>query len=49
MKTSLSNKAMMLVTSVLLGGMLGGCTSAGDGGGPLYITDNSICLDGIWM
>ncbi len=39
MKNSLSNKAMMLMTSVLIGGMLGGCISARDGGGPLYITD----------
>jgi hypothetical protein len=37
MKNSLSKEAMMLMMSVLIGGMLGGCISAGDGGGPLYI------------
>jgi hypothetical protein len=46
MKNSLSNKAMMLVTSVLIGGMLGGCISVGDRGGALYITVSALMASG---
>jgi hypothetical protein len=47
MKNSLSKEAMMLATSVLIGGMLGGCVSAGDGGGPSYITVSSSTASGL--
>ncbi len=46
MKNSLSNKVMMLVTSVLIGGMLGGCISVKDGGGPLLITASALPASG---
>ncbi len=46
MKNSLSDKAMMLVISVHIGGVLGGCISAGDGGGPLYITVTASMASG---
>ena len=47
MQISLSNKAMMLVTSVLIFGMLGGCISAGDGSRPLYITVSASMASGL--
>ncbi len=46
MKNSLSDKAMMLVRSVLIGGMLGGCISSKNGGRPLYITVSALTTSG---
>jgi hypothetical protein len=46
MKSSLSNEGMMLVTSVLIGGMLKGCISPRDGGRPLYITVSALTASG---
>ena len=47
MKNSLSDKSMMLVTYVPIGGMLGGCISVRDGGRPFYIMVSSLTVSGL--
>ncbi len=46
-KNNLSDESMMLVTSVLIGGMLGDGNGVGDDGGPLYMMTSSSTASGL--